>query len=343
MKYEEFIQSILNTRGRFACGEEYHERHHILPKCMGGSNDEDNLIDLYAREHYEAHRLLAQENRKDLGLIQAFWLMSHAGEKSNKYKITDKEYEEARLLFSQSIRGESHPLYGTHRTEEVKERLRKAHTGTRASLETRKIMSEKHKGENNYWAKPVICDNQKFGHIGECAEHYRVSRNSMNNWLIGRNNMPQKFIDLNLHCAEDEVYNYNVQESLARGKNPRARKVVCENVVFDCVKDCADYYGVVFTTMFNWLCRYKSMPNKFIEMGLRFEGENVIYTPQRFGHKSVICDGVIYRTIAECAKFYNMKENCLSRWLSGNRPMRDDFKKMGLAYYLGGDADAIEN
>ena len=47
--YEEFINNILETRGRNGCGDEYHETHHIVPKCMGGSNDEDNLIDLFAR------------------------------------------------------------------------------------------------------------------------------------------------------------------------------------------------------------------------------------------------------------------------------------------------------
>ena len=45
MTYNEFINNILNTRGRFACGNEYHETHHIIPKCMDGSNNDDNLID----------------------------------------------------------------------------------------------------------------------------------------------------------------------------------------------------------------------------------------------------------------------------------------------------------
>ena len=51
INYNDFIQNILNTRGRFACGDEYHERHHIVPKCCGGTNDKDNLIDLFAQEH----------------------------------------------------------------------------------------------------------------------------------------------------------------------------------------------------------------------------------------------------------------------------------------------------
>ena len=52
--YEEFINNILETRGRFACGEEYHERHHIKPKCMGGTE----TVRLTIREHIFAHELL---------------------------------------------------------------------------------------------------------------------------------------------------------------------------------------------------------------------------------------------------------------------------------------------
>ena len=70
--YDEYISDILNIRGRFACGEEYHERHHITPKCLGGTNDKENLIDLFAREHFEAHRLLALENLENDSLIYAW-------------------------------------------------------------------------------------------------------------------------------------------------------------------------------------------------------------------------------------------------------------------------------
>ena len=62
LTYKDFINNIIKVRGRFACGDEYHEKHHILPKCMGGTDEKDNLIDLFAREHFEAHRLLALEN-----------------------------------------------------------------------------------------------------------------------------------------------------------------------------------------------------------------------------------------------------------------------------------------
>ena len=99
--YEEFINNILETRGRFSCGEKYHERHHIVPKSCGGTNDEDNLIDLYAREHFEAHKLLALENPDVDSLVYAWWNMSHMNKANGRsYEISSEEYEEAKIAFS---------------------------------------------------------------------------------------------------------------------------------------------------------------------------------------------------------------------------------------------------
>lgn len=44
----------------------------------GCTNDEDNLIDLFAREHYEAHRLLVLENPNNHKLAYAWSMMARA-------------------------------------------------------------------------------------------------------------------------------------------------------------------------------------------------------------------------------------------------------------------------
>lgn len=114
--YDKFINNILETRGRFECGDEYHETHHILPKCMGGSNEEDNLIDLFAKEHFEAHRLLALENPENEKIIYAWWCMSTMQNKyMERYKITAEEYEEIKIQYSQLMKekmiGNNNPMY----------------------------------------------------------------------------------------------------------------------------------------------------------------------------------------------------------------------------------------
>lgn len=138
--YQEFIQNILNTRGRFGCGEEYHERHHITPRCMGGTNDEENLIDLFAREHFEAHRFLALENPDNKQIIHAWWMMSTTINSDRRRSfVTAAEYEEAKKVFVQAMSGVNNPMYGkpspkrgTHLSAEQKQHLRNINLGERS-------------------------------------------------------------------------------------------------------------------------------------------------------------------------------------------------------------------
>ena len=124
MTYQEFINNILQNRGRFACGEEYHERHHIVPRCMGGDNDKENLIDLYAKEHFEAHRILALENPDNKDLQFALWCMAYLpGKKKQRQNVTGEEYEEARKNYIQNSRGEKNPNFGNHLSEEAKKSI----------------------------------------------------------------------------------------------------------------------------------------------------------------------------------------------------------------------------
>jgi hypothetical protein len=156
LTYEEFINNILETRGRFACGDEYHERHHIVPRCMDGGNEEDNLIDLFAREHFIAHKLLAQENPDNNKLVYAWWMLAHIDDRD----ITPEEYEEARINFASAHKGHSV-------SDEVRSKLRDFHTGLKASEETRKKMSESRKG--------YVCPDEIRKKISESNRGHYVS------------------------------------------------------------------------------------------------------------------------------------------------------------------------
>ena len=54
------------------------------------------------------------------------------------------------------------------------------------------------------------------------------------------------------------------------GNNPRARKVVCEGVIFNSIKECAEFYKKSPSTFKNWLRGYSKMPQEFLDKGLSY-------------------------------------------------------------------------
>jgi hypothetical protein len=49
--------------------------HHIIPRCLGGTDDPSNLIELTYDEHVEAHRLLALQYPTHSGIQYAYRMM----------------------------------------------------------------------------------------------------------------------------------------------------------------------------------------------------------------------------------------------------------------------------
>lgn len=57
MNYQKHY-NLLIARARARVLEGYVERHHILPRCMGGGDDDENIVQLTPEEHFTAHVLL---------------------------------------------------------------------------------------------------------------------------------------------------------------------------------------------------------------------------------------------------------------------------------------------
>jgi len=60
-KYTNWYYSIINNaQSRILSNDVYTEKHHIIPKSLGGSDLKDNLVRLTAREHFICHLLLTK-------------------------------------------------------------------------------------------------------------------------------------------------------------------------------------------------------------------------------------------------------------------------------------------
>jgi hypothetical protein len=109
---------ILRAQGRVLEG--YSERHHILPRCIGGTNEKDNIVRLTPEEHYLAHQLLVKIYPGQKGLLFACFVMCNKAEQRSNNKIYGwlrrlqgeakrgiKASEETRAKMSASRRGKT--------------------------------------------------------------------------------------------------------------------------------------------------------------------------------------------------------------------------------------------
>jgi hypothetical protein len=124
MNYNSIYQKICERgKTRIKTIGVYLENHHIVPRCMGGTNEVENMTLLTAREHYIAHRLLCLMHSGNSISIRA--KLSSAFNRmctynAHKRKYTSKQYAIARKYFS-----DNHPMKCPEIRNKVSETHRK--------------------------------------------------------------------------------------------------------------------------------------------------------------------------------------------------------------------------
>ena len=96
-KYTQWYYSIID-RARSRTLVTYKERHHIIPRSLGGNNDPTNLVDLTGREHFVCHWLLIKmvEGKVREKMIYAFRMMTViSSDHANRYhtRFTSRVFE----------------------------------------------------------------------------------------------------------------------------------------------------------------------------------------------------------------------------------------------------------
>lgn len=166
-KYTKWYFSIVNSRKyRNKKSEKYLEKHHIIPKSLGGSNNIDNLVFLTFKEHFIVHLLLTKmcKNKKDYykmhRAIVAFQRYNDAQER----KMTSKHFSYIKTSSKIANSGENHVFYGTTRSKETKEKISIANSGEKNGMfGKRSKMSEEHKAK----IKESLQKSEKLKNRGE--------------------------------------------------------------------------------------------------------------------------------------------------------------------------------
>jgi hypothetical protein len=176
MNYAKHYERLIE-RARTRKLECYVEKHHIIPKCMGGDNSRGNLVELTPEEHYVAHQLLIKINPGNPKLVYSAWVMASGKERNNKrygwirrrHAKSISEHltgykrgpfsDEHKAKLSAAKKGRTLPeeqkkkiaasMKAHANTDEAKAIVSATHTGRLRSIETKARISSSNTGKKN--------------------------------------------------------------------------------------------------------------------------------------------------------------------------------------------------
>lgn len=154
----------------------YIEKHHILPRCIGGSNYENNLVKLTAREHFIAHKLLVRIYPENHSLSYALWGMCMKSKNTNgRYITSSRDYENIKnkmsLITKSRLKKHNHWVGRKHSKkskEKMSESAKKRKISTEMEKQRRDGISNGHKN------KPLTKE-----HIANISESKKGEKNPM--------------------------------------------------------------------------------------------------------------------------------------------------------------------
>ena len=187
MNYQRIYNQIVE-RAKNRQIEGYVEKHHIIPKCLGGSDAKENLVQLTAREHFICHQLLVEIYPNNIKLWYALFLMAIGKRKlkENQYIISSRTYEKIRIEWKCKVKGKPKP--SGFMDNELKKKISEANKGVsrnkgnKFSEEVKSRMSQAKKGkpltkEHTYNLKIGIKNRKKWIKSSRQVEQYDLEDN----------------------------------------------------------------------------------------------------------------------------------------------------------------------
>lgn len=185
MNYQTVYNSIIHNAknmSRFKTDTTYYEKHHIVPRCLMGSDEESNLVLLTAKEHFICHKLLTKIHPQNNSIRHAYWMMCNVTSSNQKrYKVPSSSYERAKNDI-RNIRaeiwkdrtknpnyinpklGEKNGMYGVHRFGVDNPFFGKSHTDdTKNKMRNTKKEYYKHntsKTKDTIWINNGLTDKR---------------------------------------------------------------------------------------------------------------------------------------------------------------------------------------
>lgn len=132
MNYKKLYENLIKSAQNNPKEDSYKELHHIVPECVGGTNDLNNKVLLTARQHYLAHWLL-YKIYKNSSLVHAWHCMSRIGKGQKERNVNSHLFQyckkERNKLLSIKYSGEGNNFYGKKHSEDTRKLLSEINIG----------------------------------------------------------------------------------------------------------------------------------------------------------------------------------------------------------------------
>lgn len=149
-KYTKIYMNIMN-RAKTRIDLMEGEYHHVIPKSLGGSDTQTNIVKLTYREHFLAHAILTKicitpKHRRSM----AFAFISMKGGNSRRPYQNSRLYEKVKRQISIHFSGELNPFYGKGYFGADNHFFGKTHS-EESRTKIRQSLIGKNIGENNHF------------------------------------------------------------------------------------------------------------------------------------------------------------------------------------------------
>lgn len=104
-------------------------------------------------------------------------------------------------------------------------------------------------------SKKIICDNNIFNSIKECAEYYNVSSSTVGDWL-------KKGYNTNFKSVR--YYGEEEKDLKIKTHKTNCTKIIFDGIEYESIKECAIKNGYKYQTFYDKLFNKKHFENRFI-------------------------------------------------------------------------------
>lgn len=139
-KYTQIYNTLIErAKSRTLFKDLYTEKHHIIPRSLGGDNSPDNIAILTAKEHYICHLLLIRitegPNRTKMRYA-AFKFASSNPYQKQRHKVTARQYQYLKEQLAIANKERPGPNLGKRLSQEQKDKISSSLKGKNTTPKT---------------------------------------------------------------------------------------------------------------------------------------------------------------------------------------------------------------